>query len=127
MRRTLLGLAAVAALGCGREPAAPLHAEAAYGRYCASCHGPQGRGDGPAAGAMVPPPTDLTASRLGLGALMEVIDGRRSVRAHGSAAMPVWGEVFEQQLAGDDRQHRQVLREIQALAEYVQRLQAAAR
>ncbi|HEY8393814.1 MAG TPA: CopD family protein [Thermaerobacter sp.] len=31
-----------------------------YALHCASCHGPAGRGDGPAAAGMVPPPADLT-------------------------------------------------------------------
>lgn len=33
---------------------------AIFQRHCASCHGPAGRGDGPAAAGMVPPPADLT-------------------------------------------------------------------
>jgi hypothetical protein len=84
-----------------------------------------GKGDGPAA-ALSPPPTDLTKSDLSLPELMKVIDGRRTVRAHGTAAMPVWGEVFEQ-TADPGREHRQALREVQAVAEYVQALQARAR
>lgn len=31
-----------------------------YTAYCASCHGPGGRGDGPAAAGLQPPPADLT-------------------------------------------------------------------
>lgn len=73
--------------GCAREPTYPRHGEAMYVRYCASC---DGKGDGPAA-ALSPPPTDLTKSDLSLAELMKVIDGRRTVRAHGTAAMPVWG------------------------------------
>lgn len=68
-----------------------------FQRYCASCHGIAAKGDGPASGAMVPPPTDLTslAARWGRplskGTLAEFIDGRRDVRAHGTSEMPVWG------------------------------------
>jgi mono/diheme cytochrome c family protein len=112
---------------CAREPAVPQHAQALYERYCASCHGVDGRGDGPAADALVPRPTDLTRSELSLPELMKVIDGRRTVRAHGTAAMPVWGEVFEQDLGDDGRQHRQALREVQAVAEYVQALRTRER
>ena len=78
------------------------------------------------AAALHPPPTDLTRSELSLPELMKVIDGRRTVRAHGTGTMPVWGEVLEQTLEGDSRQHRQALREVQAVAEYVQALRARA-
>ena len=112
--------------GCAREPVYPLHGEAMYNRYCASCHGLTGKGDGPAA-ALSPPPTDLTKADLSLPELMKVIDGRRTVRAHGTAAMPVWGEVFEQTTPDPGREHRQALRDVQAVAEYVQALQARVR
>ena len=29
-------------------------------RYCSACHGVEGRGDGPAASVLQPPPADLT-------------------------------------------------------------------
>lgn len=122
MTRAILALATVLAGSSGCGPAVPQHAEPAYLHYCASCHGVEGRGDGPAAGALTPPPTDLTKSNLGLPELMKVIDGRRTIRAHGSATMPVWGEVFEAQSDRDDRRARQALREVQALAEYVRSL-----
>jgi mono/diheme cytochrome c family protein len=35
-----------------------------YARQCATCHGPHGRGDGPAAKDLRPPPPDLTASAV---------------------------------------------------------------
>jgi putative copper export protein/mono/diheme cytochrome c family protein len=35
-----------------------------YARQCASCHGPHGRGDGPAAKDLRPPPPDLTAAQV---------------------------------------------------------------
>lgn len=94
-----------------------------YQTLCASCHGVTGGGDGPAAGALTPPPTDITRSTLKLPELMRVIDGRRTVRAHGSAAMPVWGRVFEQGMEGTGREHRDALRQTQMLAEYVQSLE----
>ena len=31
-----------------------------FAQYCAACHGPTGKGDGPAAAALNPKPTDLT-------------------------------------------------------------------
>ena len=122
----LLAVLGLPLAACAREPAYPRHAAAMYVQYCASCHGVTGKGDGPAA-ALSPPPTDLTKSDLNLAELMKVIDGRRIVRAHGTAAMPVWGQVFEQAVDDPGRTHRQALRDVQAVAEYVRALQARAR
>jgi len=97
-----------------------------YKNLCASCHGMNGRGDGPAAGALTPPPTDLTKSTLNVAELMKVIDGRRTVRAHGDAAMPVWGTVIEQAMEGSGREHRDTLRQVQMLAQYVRSLAGTA-
>ena len=93
-----------------------------YRRYCASCHGVDGRGDGPAAAALSPPPRDLTQLTSSVRELMQQIDGSRTVRAHGSAAMPVWGEVFEQSLVGEPHRRRTALLHVQMLADYVYRL-----
>ena len=37
----------------------------AYEATCAACHGPAGRGDGPTAEGLLPPPTDLTVATRG--------------------------------------------------------------
>ncbi len=116
---------AAAALVVG---AAPVHADEGatlYRTLCASCHGVDGRGDGPAAGALTPPPTDLTRSKLTMSELMKVIDGRRTIRAHGDAAMPVWGRVFAEALEGSGRARLDTLRTEEILARYVQRLAAS--
>jgi len=97
-----------------------------YQRYCASCHGLEGRGDGPAAASLTPAPTDLTAGSADVPHLMQVIDGRQIVRAHGSATMPVWGAVLSQAHA-DAHTQRIVLLEIQSLAEHVASLAAGAK
>ena len=41
------------------SPAGLAQGQKAYQMYCASCHGPKGEGDGPAAGALKPPPRNL--------------------------------------------------------------------
>jgi hypothetical protein len=112
--------------GCGWTGQAPEHGRDLYVRHCASCHGAAGRGDGPAAAALAPRPTDLTRTREDLPGLMRVIDGRRTIRAHGASDMPVWGCVFEAALEGEPRQHRHALRNVQVLAEYVLHLRAEA-
>jgi mono/diheme cytochrome c family protein len=115
----------VAVLLCAGWATAALADEGAalYKTLCASCHGADGGGDGPAAAALTPPPADLRRSTLSLPQLMTVIDGRRTVRAHGDAAMPVWGKTFEQAMAGSGRAHRDALRQVQILAEHVRALE----
>jgi len=74
----------------------------AYQRLCASCHGMDGRGAGPAAEALDPAPADLTriaARRDGdfpVAAILRLIDGRDPVVAHGSREMPIWGERLQE-------------------------------
>jgi len=120
----LLPMLALLAGGCGRDVPAPTGGAALYQERCASCHGPQGRGDGPAATTFDPRPTDLTAIETDVPELMRIIDGRRTVRAHGSSAMPVWGEVFQSALQEDPHTQRTVLQKVQALADHVSRLRS---
>ena len=96
-----------------------------YRRYCASCHGLQGRGDGPAAGALFPRPADLTRSKSSEADLMREIDGRSTVRAHGTSSMPVWGEIFEREKERADEPFKQQtpLLKCHILARYVRTLQ----
>lgn len=68
--------------------------------YCATCHGIDGKGQGPVAEYMTLNPPDLTqlAKRAGgkfpADLMARVIDGRAEVRAHGPRDMPVWGDYF---------------------------------
>jgi mono/diheme cytochrome c family protein len=72
-----------------------------YANYCAVCHGPDGKGNGPAAVALKTPPPDLTtiAKRHGKFSARDVEDqitgtGRSMARAHGTREMPMWGPAF---------------------------------
>jgi mono/diheme cytochrome c family protein len=100
---------------------------ALYMAYCASCHGRSGRGDGPVAEYLKIPPADLTriASRAhGVFSAPEVariIDGRHIVRAHGDAAMPVWGDAFKPLSPGID--DAEVRARIDALVKYLEAMQ----
>jgi mono/diheme cytochrome c family protein len=69
-----------------------------YDRLCASCHGADGRGDGPVAKDLIVRPANLTtlAARRGgtfpREAVVNVLSGQRRVAAHGTREMPVWGQ-----------------------------------
>jgi mono/diheme cytochrome c family protein len=68
--------------------------------HCATCHGRDGKGNGPAAAALKVPPTDLTVlarDQHGVFPTREVemtIRGGRTGTVHGSDEMPVWGPIF---------------------------------
>ena len=68
--------------------------------YCASCHGPQAKGNGPMAEVLKIKPADLTtiAKRNGgkfpSDIVFRAIDGRNPVKGHGGQDMPVWGNTF---------------------------------
>jgi mono/diheme cytochrome c family protein len=68
--------------------------------YCASCHGDDGKGNGPVAGALSTKPADLTAIANRHGGIFptnlvrRIIAGEDVITAHGSRDMPVWGPIF---------------------------------
>lgn len=74
-----------------------------YGYYCASCHGPEGKGDGPMASYLTIPVPDLTtlsrrnAGRFPLGQVVDMIDGTARPAGHGGP-MPVFSDVFAREL-----------------------------
>jgi mono/diheme cytochrome c family protein len=98
-----------------------------YVRYCASCHGAEGRGDGPASASLRRPAADLTRlesdGRFREAHLMEVIDGRRAVAAHGSREMPVWGAVFDEELKDRAYPGYTGLLRTRALVDYLRSIQ----
>jgi mono/diheme cytochrome c family protein len=110
-RAILLAAALVTRFGIARaqaksEPTPParesntVSGKATYLNYCASCHGADGKGNGPAAIAMKTPPSDLTAFARGhkgkypAGYVGAVVKFGKGFAAHGSEDMPVWGSRF---------------------------------
>jgi mono/diheme cytochrome c family protein len=100
-----------------------------YLKYCASCHGVQGKGDGPVSGDLKMKVPDLTLLRIRnkgtfpVDRVISSIDGRRGMRAHGSRNMPVWGEVFRQEHEKEKYTELTSLLTAKLIAEYVGTLQ----
>jgi mono/diheme cytochrome c family protein len=95
--------------------------------YCASCHGKDAKGDGPAAGALKSAPADLTtlAKRNGgkypTDRVTSILRGQTNLVPHGDQEMPVWGPVFWRMSQGHEEQVQQ---RIANLNRYIESLQA---
>ena len=91
--------------GTGNVPleASDLSGPQMYRTYCATCHGFDGKGSGPAAAALKKAPPDLTQIRKKNNGqfpdfrIMRIIDGYEIEAAHGSRDMPMWGDYFRSQ------------------------------
>lgn len=100
-----------------------------FQQFCASCHGREAHGDGPAAQAMkvkVPDLTRISARNSGkfpASLVQATIDGRKLKPSHGSADMPVWGWEFYG-FAGDDGARRKRVDDtIAALVDFLRTIQ----
>jgi mono/diheme cytochrome c family protein len=94
--------------------------------YCASCHGKDAKGDGPAAASLKSLPADLTGlakrngGRYPAGKVTSILRGQTSLVPHGDQEMPVWGPVFWKLSGG----HEELVQErIVNLNKYLESLQ----
>jgi len=100
-----------------------------YMRFCASCHGEEGHGDGPVASAISVTVPDLTGIMQRQGdqfpeqQLREIIDGRSVVIAHGTRYMPVWGYEFWVEQGADKEAEADVRRIVDNLLGYLRGIQ----
>ena len=67
---------------------------------CASCHGTDARGKGPVSDQLKTPPPDLTMLAKNNNGVFptnivyDTIEGSKTISAHGTRDMPIWGERF---------------------------------
>jgi mono/diheme cytochrome c family protein len=116
-----------------------------YLKYCASCHGKDGKGDGQVGAMLNPKASDLTqiakknGGKFPFYEVMLLINGRSPTaqnqdtslpglpKAHGSADMPVWGEVFSRDEFAEGTPldlQLQTTGKIMMITEYLQTIQA---
>lgn len=94
-----------------------------FNAYCASCHGLDGKGGGPAAKALAKAPADLTKIAARNGGtfpaikIKRYIEGADEIAAHGSRDMPVWSTLFR------SMQPDTVPLRIQALTDFLAKIQ----
>jgi mono/diheme cytochrome c family protein len=117
--------------------------KAEFQSSCASCHGTDAKGKGPVSEQLKIPPPDLTmlARRYNgvfpTDTVYETINGLKTIPAHGTREMPVWGERFNPiinlphyvdpsywKMAGPDQSPEVVVRKrILAVVDYLGRVQ----
>ena len=132
------------------EDAAVAQGQKLYEQYCASCHGADGKGNGPKASELNPKPSDLTllakanGGRFPFYETMLLISGRSATsqdqnaalpglpksalpKAHGDPKMPVWGTVFNREELSKGTSldlQLQATGKIMLMTEYLQSIQA---
>jgi mono/diheme cytochrome c family protein len=126
---SVLLIAGLSLLTACRQGELAKDGHALYVRYCASCHGMSGKGDGPIAASLRQRPADLTqlakraGGRFDEPKVLSIIDGRRSVAEHGPREMPVWGAVFDEELKEQLYKQYTGLLQSRVLVDYLRSLQ----
>jgi mono/diheme cytochrome c family protein len=110
------------------SPVAAVSGAYSFRTYCASCHGVDGRGEGPLTDSLrfTPPDLTLIAKRNGgefpTEKVVRIVDGRNPVKGHGGPDMPIWGDAFRNAETGyDDAAARAKVR---GVVEHLKTLQA---
>ena len=104
----------------------PTSGKEMFRSYCATCHGTDAKGGGPAAPALKTPPPDLTVlaqkdgGKYPAAHVAAVIRGQATLASHGSQDMPLWGPLFTSVSQGHESEVQQ---RVSNLVEYIQTLQ----
>ena len=110
------------------DTAVPDGGRVLFSTYCASCHGIGGQGNGPAADELRHRPANLTQFATQNGGvfngarLRAIIDGR-TVKAHGTLEMPIWGDAFKWRQGLPEEE---ITARIEALVRYLETIQERA-
>ena len=102
-----------------------------FREYCRSCHGSEGKGDGPVGKYLSPKPADLTLIRarnrgeFPFDDVYAAIASGKAVKGHGSSEMPIWGSAFRDVRGGQTEE--QVAERINQLVHYLVSIQAEAK
>jgi mono/diheme cytochrome c family protein len=96
-------------------------------RTKAACHGTDGKGGGPAGGALKNAPADLSvrsknnSGKYPAPEVTSAIRGTADLPAHGSKEMPMWGPLF---WILSNRHESEVQQRVANLTQYIETLQA---
>jgi mono/diheme cytochrome c family protein len=140
-RSTIAGVLVGAALGIALSGAAWAEARSEMGKQeyesnCVACHGASGKGDGYFAQYLKLPIPDLTTIQqrnkgvFPTDRIIEIIDGRQTLKGHGPRNMPIWGATYTEKASTYYKGHaydaEQFIRvRVLALTDYLYTLQVA--
>lgn len=126
----MLGCCTVTGLSAARRVVGPDSASIERGRilfeqHCASCHGKEGRGDGPTAATLTRRPPNLSALQQRSGAFFtaaveSAITGTNPAVAHRAPGMIVWSAIFRADARGNRAAADARLHDLVAFIESIQ-------
>ncbi len=135
MRIPILLVAFLGSLGLGAQDKTEVHrvplsptaldsGKQMFNHYCAACHGPLGKGDGPAASSFKKAPRDLSRLAHDNGgkypaAHVSATLSLEECCVHGSKVMPVWGPL----LSSVSGSQAELKLRIENLVKYIETLQ----
>jgi mono/diheme cytochrome c family protein len=136
----VLGVAALVLAGALLSAAPVQGARASYSsagqmyymRYCATCHGKEGKGNGPLSTQLKKPASDLTTlskthgGKFPYNEVLGILDGEEPFPAHGSAEMPAWGDTFQADVGtggGDAAAEAAVRGRLMLITDYLRSIQ----
>ena len=104
-----------------------------YIRYCATCHGRDGKGKGPLTGTLNTKPPDLTQLAKKQGGtfpymeVLDILDCSVPYPAHGNSELPAWGETFQSDdpgSSGGTMEQAAVRGRLMLITDYLRSIQA---
>jgi mono/diheme cytochrome c family protein len=119
----------VAAPVAAEGPFADYSGRQLYDRFCASCHGTSGFGDGPVAPSLKVMVPDLTRMYQRSGGkfpeelVRRIIDGRQVYPVHGPRDMPVWGQELWVEGGGGEQADAEARIIVDRLVDYLRFIQ----
>lgn len=125
----ITGLAVLACRPASADVFADYTGRQLYERFCASCHGDAGFGDGPVAPSLKVMVPDLTrmyqrsGGRFPEERVRRIVDGREVYTAHGTRYMPVWGHEFAAEQGATPQAELEAQRIVTKLVDYLRSIQ----
>ncbi len=127
---SLLTMWGVPAVGNAQQQELSTAGKASFQLYCASCHGREAKGDGPAMNLLTVKPADLTQinkrnkGTFPFWTIYRVIDGREDMKGHGDRDMPILGAQFRAESGSGATTQSQVRGRILELVYYLESIQS---